>query len=129
MNISLAALLLTGILLSNVAAAPSPQASPRSAAEMQRQGNELREAMLQDLDPDLLKRAAEKGIYTRADYPVLRSMNPFFIRGDFNGDGATDLAFWVTQRSSGLRGVAVIHSTLDAVRYLGAGHNEHRHYL
>jgi hypothetical protein len=49
-------------------------------------------------------------------------MNPFFIRGDFDGDGAMDLAVWVTQRSSGLRGVIVVPSTLDAVYYLGAGH-------
>ncbi len=98
------------------------------AAELKRRANEQYEALLQLIDPDLLKRAAEKGIYKREDYPVLRSMNPFFIRGDFNGDGKTDLAFWVTQRSSGLTGVAVIHSTLDKVYYLGAGHDEYGHF-
>jgi hypothetical protein len=79
--------------------------------------------MLKLYDPDLLKRAEAKGIYQRADYPVLRRMNPYFLRGDFNGDGAMDVAVWVTQRSSGLTGVAVIHSTLDTVHYIGAGND------
>jgi DNA-binding transcriptional regulator YdaS (Cro superfamily) len=129
-NVRLAALLLMGVILSTVTEASALQAQrlPPGGAEMQRRASETLEALRQDLDPDLLKRAAEKGLYRRDDYPVLRSMNPFFIRGDFNGDGGTDLAFWVTQRSSGLRGVAIIHSTLDAVHYLGAGHDEYRHY-
>jgi hypothetical protein len=126
-NARLGAPLFTVVTLSNVIGSSTPPA-PTSTAEMQRTASEIRESFLQDIDPDLLKRAADAGIYNRNDYPVLRSMNPFFIRGDFNGDGAMDLAVWVTQRSSGLRGVAVIHSTLDAVHYLGAGHNEYRHY-
>jgi hypothetical protein len=98
------------------------QPAQLDAPELQGVTAEIREGMLQEIDPDLLRQAAVKGIYRRNDYPVLRSMNPFFVRGDFNGDGAPDLAFWVTQRSSGLTGVIVLHSTLDAVYYLGAGH-------
>jgi hypothetical protein len=32
-----------------------------------------------------------------------------------------DLAFWVQERESGLRGVAIVHSTLDTLYLFGAG--------
>ena len=99
--------------------------APQPTAEQRRRGVEIQEALLQALDPDLLQRAAEKQIYDRAAYPVLRTVNPFFLRGDFDGDGSLDLAVWVRQQSSRLQGVAVIHSTMDRARYLGAGHTEY----
>jgi hypothetical protein len=97
------------------------QRTPPDAAELRQRGQALYEEMMRELDPDLLKRAVAKGIYRYEEYPMVRSKNPFFLRGDFNGDGTMDVAFWVTQQSSGRQGIAVIHSTLDSVYYLGAG--------
>jgi hypothetical protein len=61
------------------------------------------------------------GIYNRDALPVLRDMNPFFLRGDFNGDGELDIAFWVLNRETQERGVAILHSTLDRLYVFGAG--------
>ena len=115
--------LLLAIVASNGVDVPTAEAQRPARTAV-----ELMETMLRSLDPDLLQRAGQNGIYAREDYPVLRSVNPFFVRGDFNGDGELDLAFWVTQRSSGLRGVAVVHSTLDRIYYLGAGHHEYGYF-
>ena len=93
----------------------------------QRRADLLAEEYYREVDPDLLRKAAEKGIYSYAQYPVLRNgVNPYFIRGDFNGDSAMDVAVWVTNAANRLVGVAVIHSTLDSVRFLGAGHGTPR---
>ena len=40
-------------------------------------------------------------------------MNPYYIRGDFNGDGEMDVAFWVRNAETQQRGVAMVHSTLS----------------
>ena len=93
--------------------APPPQAPPDADV--------IRERMLQGIDPTLLSQAEQKGLYDREMYPVWREMNPFFLRGDFNGDGQLDLAFWVTEKSSGQTGVAIVHSTLDTLYLYGAG--------
>ena len=91
-------------------------ASPRQSAQ------EILENMLSHLDPHLIRQAEENGLYDRAEYPVLREINPFFLRGDFNGDGGMDIAFWVTEKATGLPGVAILHSTLDTLFVFGAGH-------
>ena len=116
----LAPWLVAGLVTVRLGAAP-PEVPPQSPDQLKQMALDTEERMLRLLDPDLLRRADEKGLYKREDYPVLRAMNPFFLRGDFNGDGAMDVAVWVRQRSSGLSGVAIVHSTLDSVRYLGAG--------
>ena len=48
-------------------------------------------------------------------------MNPFYLRGDFKGDGKIDLAVLVKQRSSGKLGIAIIHGGMSKVAILGAG--------
>jgi hypothetical protein len=48
-------------------------------------------------------------------------MNPFYLRGDFNGDGKIDVAVLVKQRSTGKLGIAVVHGATDKVTILGAG--------
>jgi len=77
--------------------------------------------MLARLDPDLVQAAEARGIYDRDALPVLRTMNPFFIRGDFNADGELDVAFWVQNRETQEHGVAILHSTLDELYLFGAG--------
>ena len=72
--------------------------------------------------PDSILRSAERsGLWSSDSYPMNFEINPFYLRGDFNGDGENDLAFWVTESSSGNHGIAIIHSTLDALHIFGAG--------
>jgi hypothetical protein len=104
---------LMGVVSLLLVAGPEPSA--------QRTAEEIRELMLQYYNPDLVRQAQQKGLYDPAQLPISRDMNPYFIRGDFNGDGEMDVAFWVTNRASGLRGVAIIHSTLDTLYVFGAG--------
>jgi hypothetical protein len=48
-------------------------------------------------------------------------MNPFYLRGDFNGDGKADIAVLVKQRSTGKLGIAIINGATDKVTVVGAG--------
>jgi len=54
-------------------------------------------------------------------YEVSFHVNPFYLRGDFNGDGKIDLAVLVKQRSTGKVGIAIIHESTNKVTILGAG--------
>ena len=92
-----------------------------SSAFAQDLAKRLREAMLRVSDPLLLIQAEERGLYDREAFPVLREVNPFYIRADFNGDGNQDLAFWVQNSETRERGVAIVHSTLDQLYIFGAG--------
>jgi hypothetical protein len=48
-------------------------------------------------------------------------MNPFYLRGDFNGDGKPDIAVLVRQTRTGKVGIAIIHSAAKDVHVVGAG--------
>ena len=48
-------------------------------------------------------------------------LNPFYLRGDFNGDGKPDIAILVRQTRSGKIGIAVVHSATNEVLFIGAG--------
>lgn len=48
-------------------------------------------------------------------------INPFYQRGDFNGDGKEDLAVVVRDRKSGKVGIAFIHRNSDDIILVGAG--------
>ncbi|MGE5230171.1 MAG: hypothetical protein ACM3NS_00420 [Deltaproteobacteria bacterium] len=48
-------------------------------------------------------------------------MNPFFQRGDFDGDGRPDLAFLVRQKATGKIGIAFVHRATLSVHVVGAG--------
>jgi hypothetical protein len=47
-------------------------------------------------------------------------INPFYIQGDFDGDGSRDTAILTRDRSSGKQGIAIIRSG-GAVNVIGAG--------
>jgi hypothetical protein len=50
-------------------------------------------------------------------------LNPFSLRGDFDGDGRADFALLVRARRSGKPGIAVIHRAGARVFVLGAGND------
>jgi len=58
----------------------------------------------------------------RAHYRVDRRMNPFYLRGDFNGDSHPDYAVLVEETASGKKGIAVCFGGLPSeLHVLAAG--------
>jgi hypothetical protein len=58
----------------------------------------------------------------RADkYEVFLGLNPYFIRGQFDDDSAIDVAVQIREKSTGKRGVAIIHGTDSSLHVIGAG--------
>jgi len=53
---------------------------------------------------------------------LIAPINPFYQRGDFDGDGTLDIAIWVKNRKSGKLGIAVIPRGPGKVSWVGAGH-------
>jgi len=49
------------------------------------------------------------------------AVNPFYLRGDFNGDEKPDIAVLVERKSTSELGIAVVHSNDSSVYVLGAG--------
>ena len=70
--------------------------------------------------PELIDRAIANGSLAK-NYDVSFHMNPFYLRGDFNGDGKIDVAVLVKQRSIGKVGIAIINGASDKITILGAG--------
>jgi hypothetical protein len=54
-------------------------------------------------------------------YAIVSHLNPFYIHGDFNGDGRIDIAVLVKDRDSGKTGIAVVHAGAKSAIILGAG--------
>jgi hypothetical protein len=54
-------------------------------------------------------------------YELSYRMNPFYLRGDFDGDGKIDVAVLVKERSTGKIGIAIINGATDQVTILGTG--------
>jgi hypothetical protein len=76
-------------------------------------------AQLRDI-PEAIKKAITNGSLAK-DYDISFQIEPFYLQGDFNGDGTTDVAVLVKQRSSGKLGIAIIHRGINKVAILGAG--------
>ena len=53
-------------------------------------------------------------------YALRDNVNPYFLQGDFNGDGRLDTAVRVAEKATGKVGIAVVHGPGD-VHLLGAG--------
>lgn len=58
---------------------------------------------------------------TTGRFEVIFELNPFYLRGDFNGDGAPDLAVLVRERASDKRGIAILHGGAAEPVIIGAG--------
>src|SRR5689334_15463829 len=70
--------------------------------------------------PDAARIAFEKN-HALADYEVSDSLNPFYLRGDFDGDGKPDYAVLVVNKKSRKHGIVVVRSSATAPAVLGAG--------
>jgi hypothetical protein len=70
--------------------------------------------------PESVQRAMSNSSLAK-DYDVSFHMNPFYVSGDFNGDGKIDVAVLVKQRSTGKLGIAIVHGATDKITILGAG--------
>ena len=56
-----------------------------------------------------------------AQYEIVFTLNPFYLRGDFNGDGKPDIAILVRNKQSGKIGIALCHSRTNEIFFVGAG--------
>src|SRR2546423_4658947 len=76
-------------------------------------------AQLHDI-PEVIDRAITNGLLAK-DYELSFRVNPFYLRGDFIGDGKADIAVLVKQHSTGKFGIAIINGATDKVTVVGAG--------
>jgi hypothetical protein len=76
-------------------------------------------ARLHDI-PEVIQRAITNGSLAK-NYEVAHHPDPFYLSGDFNGDGKIDVAVLVKQRSTEKLGIAIIHGVTSKVTILGAG--------
>ena len=70
--------------------------------------------------PDLIERAIANGSLAKK-YELSYRLNPFYLRGDFDGDSKIDVAALVKERSTGKLGIAIVHDGTGKVTVLGAG--------
>jgi len=70
--------------------------------------------------PEPVERAIIHGPLAKK-YELAFSLNPSYLRGDFNADGKIDVAVLVKQRSTGKTGIAIIDGVTNMVTILGAG--------
>ncbi len=54
-------------------------------------------------------------------YALSTRLNPYFLHGDFNGDGTLDVAVLITQKSTSKQGLAVLHAGSSVPFVVGAG--------
>lgn len=59
------------------------------------------------------------GLGTR--FEPFYDLNPYYQRGDFDGDGKTDLAVQIVEKRTRKRGIAIVHAGNLSVHVLGAG--------
>jgi hypothetical protein len=70
--------------------------------------------------PESVKRAIANRSFAK-NYDVSFHLSPFYLRGNFDADGKTDVAVLVKQRSTGKLGIAIVHGVTNKVIILGAG--------
>ena len=54
-------------------------------------------------------------------YDLCDKINPFYLRGDFDGDGIPDYAILVRSRTTKQVGIAIVRSGTKKIELLGAG--------
>jgi hypothetical protein len=54
-------------------------------------------------------------------YRFITRLNPYYLRGDFNGDGRADVAVLIERLSDKKQGIAIFHFGEATIRVVGAG--------
>jgi hypothetical protein len=80
---------------------------------------ELDFVTLSSLPPEV-RDAFEKSPQAKR-YQLCAHINPFYLHGDFNGDGRWDTAVLIKERSSGKNGIAIYHGRSNRLIIVGAG--------
>lgn len=70
--------------------------------------------------PHEVQTAVESGHFSEL-YTLDARMNPFYLRGDFDGDGKPDYALWIKTKVDGATGMAIWLSSRREFIVLGAG--------
>ena len=73
--------------------------------------------------PPLVHRYAEEGLWDWDRLILDLRKNPFYVRGDFDGDGATDVAVYVLVRPNDVQGLVVLHGSVDKLRIFAKHEN------
>jgi hypothetical protein len=54
-------------------------------------------------------------------YVFSSRLNPFYQRGDFDGDGKQDIAIWIRELKTNKVGVAILNRRTEQISIIGAG--------
>lgn len=54
---------------------------------------------------------------------VTKTLNPYYLESDFNGDSVMDIALNVIEKNTGKKGVLIIHGSTFNAFVIGAGNN------
>ena len=55
------------------------------------------------------------------EYELLAKLNPYYLQGDFNGDGHSDMAIFLREKETGKTGLLIFHSETAEYFVLAAG--------
>lgn len=77
------------------------------------------EARYDDLPKGVYSALVGAGFFDKFD--IYFEMTPFFQRGDFNGDGAFDIAIQVVSKTTRKRGIVFLHQNDLNYHVIGAG--------
>lgn len=70
--------------------------------------------------PQWVMELVEKKQFDRT-YRFITRLNPYYLRGDFNGDGRPDIAVLIERLSDKKQGIAIFHFGDPTIRVVGAG--------
>ncbi|MSP38636.1 MAG: hypothetical protein EXR70_09120 [Deltaproteobacteria bacterium] len=70
--------------------------------------------------PDEIRQAFEKSAQAKR-YQLSAHINPFYLHGDFDGDGRADTALLIKEKSSSKNGMAIYHGKSHRFSIVGAG--------
>ncbi len=73
----------------------------------------------QNLPPWALSILEEHSV--ASTYAPSTKINPYFLHGDFNGDGRLDVAVLIVRKTTGQQGIAILHAGERTAQVAGAG--------
>jgi hypothetical protein len=84
-------------------------------------GQDTSEARQTDWNVPDRVRSAFDAAHISDKYDISHAINPFYLRGDFDGDGVPDYAVLLVNKSTKKRGIAIVHGRTKQADVLGAG--------